>query len=128
MRRRILIVDDESTILQTLRIIFEDAGYEVMTAGTPSEALRLFQAETPDLVLLDYRLPDNGETVGPEMNRMKPGVPILILSGDPEAGSASSFAVALIAKPIQPSELLAQVATLLDRMPGQRGARPAPED
>jgi DNA-binding response OmpR family regulator len=128
MRRRILIVDDEITILQTLRIIFEDAGYEVLTAGTPSEALRLFQAETLDLVLLDYRLPDNGETVGPEMNRMKPGVPILVLSGDPEAASASSFAVALIAKPIQPPELLAQVATLFDSMPGRRGPSPAPED
>jgi DNA-binding response OmpR family regulator len=128
MGRRILIVDDESTILQTLRIIFEDAGYEVLTAGTPSEALRLFQAETLDLVLLDYRLPDNGESVGPEMKRMKPAVPILLLSGDPEAASASSFAVALIAKPIQPPELLAQIAALFDNMPGHGGPSSVPED
>lgn len=122
MPRRILIVDDENTIRTTLRIIFEGAGYEVLTAGTPAEAWRLFRSQRLDMVLLDYRLPDNGETVGPEMSRMNPQVPIVVLSGDPEAGSAISFAAALIAKPIQPEQLLKQVARVLD------GERPLRDD
>jgi DNA-binding NtrC family response regulator len=128
MPRRILIVDDENTIRTTLRIIFQEAGYKVLTAGTPAEALRLFRTEPLDMVLLDYRLPDNGETVGPEMSRMKPEVPIVVLSGDPEAGSAISFAAALIAKPIQPEQLLEEVARVFDGRPPRAGGATAPDE
>jgi DNA-binding response OmpR family regulator len=117
MRRRLLIVEDENTILKTLRIIFEEAGYEIFTASRPGAALQLFRTQPFDLVLLDYRLPDNGEAVGPEMRQANPDVPILVLSGDPEAGAATSFADAVIAKPIQPVELLDKVAELLQGRP-----------
>jgi DNA-binding NtrC family response regulator len=128
MPRRILIVDDENTIRTTLRIIFEEAGYQILTSGTPAEALRLFRTEPLDMVLLDYRLPDNGETVGPEMSRINPEVPIVVLSGDPEAGSAISFAAALIAKPIQPEQLLKEVARVFDGRPPRGGAATASDE
>jgi DNA-binding NtrC family response regulator len=128
MPRRILIVDDENTIRTTLRIIFEEAGYEVLTAGTPAEAWRLFSSQPVDMVLLDYRLPDNGETVGPAMRRMNPQVPIVVLSGDPEAASAISFAAALIAKPIQPEQLLEEVGRVFDAAPRAGGDATRPDE
>ena len=57
-----------------------------------------------------------------QVRTASPQVPIVVLSGDPEAGSAISFAAALIAKPIQPEQLLKQVARVLD------GERPLRDD
>ena len=54
---KILVVDDEATILQTLRFNLERNGYAVCTAGDGRQALSVVETEKPDLVLLDIMLP-----------------------------------------------------------------------
>ena len=53
----ILIVDDEPTILQSLSGLLTDEGFEVITANNGYEALKIIDAEAPDLVLLDIWMP-----------------------------------------------------------------------
>ncbi len=53
-----LIIDDDRNILTTLEMYFEDKGFEVFTAASGSEGVQYFRSETPDLVLLDMKLPD----------------------------------------------------------------------
>ena len=53
----ILIVDDETTILQSLSGILSDEGYETLTASNGYEALKIIEEESPDLVLLDIWMP-----------------------------------------------------------------------
>jgi two-component system nitrogen regulation response regulator NtrX len=57
MRKTILVVDDEQSICQSLRGILTDEGYEVLTAPSGEEAIKAFEEELPDLVLLDIWLP-----------------------------------------------------------------------
>ena len=55
---RVLVVDDEPSILLTVQLNLIHHGYEADTAATGEEALRLFGANDPDLVILDLGLPD----------------------------------------------------------------------
>ena len=111
----ILVVDDEMPIRSTLCLIFEASGYAVLNAKNAKEGLDAFTKNHVDLVLLDFRLPDDGTWVGHEMKRRKPQVPIAVLSGAPEAGEARPYADALLAKPMDPPDLLEKVAELIDR-------------
>ncbi len=56
----ILLIDDELSLLETLKIFLYDKGHKVHTAATGKEGLRLYFAHHPDLVILDIRLPDIG--------------------------------------------------------------------
>ena len=57
MPRRILIVDDDADIRELTRAILSEAGYEVLSAGTGEEALRLLVQDRVDLILLDLNMP-----------------------------------------------------------------------
>jgi two-component system nitrogen regulation response regulator NtrX len=78
----ILAVDDESTILQSLSGILSDEGFEVLTASNGYEALKIIEAESPDLVLLDIWMPgiDGIETLQ-EIKRTNPFLQVIIISG-----------------------------------------------
>jgi two-component system nitrogen regulation response regulator NtrX len=78
----ILAVDDESAILQSLSGILSDEGFEVLTASNGYEALKIIEAESPDLVLLDIWMPgiDGIETLQ-EIKRTNPFLQVIIISG-----------------------------------------------
>ena len=57
MNPSILIVDDEPSILQSLAGLLIDEGFDVRTASNGYEALKTIESESPDLVLLDIRMP-----------------------------------------------------------------------
>ena len=54
----ILLIDDEPSILKTLKIFLTGKGHTVYTAQTGNEGLSLYEQHQPDLVILDIRLPD----------------------------------------------------------------------
>jgi CheY-like chemotaxis protein len=58
---KVLVVDDDPDIVETLRLVLESAGYEVETAGNPPQAFDKLQGFTPDLILLDVMMPDGTE-------------------------------------------------------------------
>jgi two-component system, NtrC family, nitrogen regulation response regulator NtrX len=82
MNKIILIVDDEESICQTLGGILADEGYEVLTAGSGEEALRVLEEEQPHLVLLDIWLPgmDGIETLK-VIKAVHPQLQIVMMSG-----------------------------------------------
>jgi len=57
VKTRILVVDDEVSIVRFVRANLEASGYQVVTAGDGLEALQTFERELPDLVILDLRMP-----------------------------------------------------------------------
>lgn len=81
---KILVVDDEPHLCKLYKEEFEDAGYEVITATTGEEAVRLFKTESPDLVTLDIAMPSThdkeGLTILREMKEIKQDVPIILLT------------------------------------------------
>ena len=82
MKQKILIVDDEISILQSLGGILEDEGHEVIQASCGEEALERARKDPPDLVLLDVWMPGiDGMTVLAELKRLYPLLPVIIISG-----------------------------------------------
>ena len=118
---RILVVDDEPEILRVFTQILNNAGYEVLTAATGRDGLRLAREERPDLVLLDVLLPDfNGMAVCKQIK----GDPILkdvfvvLISGGATSTThkvegLASGADDYMVKPLDPDELLARIQTIL---------------
>jgi two-component system nitrogen regulation response regulator NtrX len=82
MSRRVLVVDDEESILRSLRGVLEDEGFEVIVAATGEQALEAVEKEDPDLMLLDVWLPgiDGLETLEKTRRRF-PDLPVVMMSG-----------------------------------------------
>jgi CheY-like chemotaxis protein len=77
----VLCVDDETVGLEMRSEVLEARGYRVFTAENGRDALEIFSSKPIDLVILDYKMPGmNGDVVAERMKRLKPAVPILMLS------------------------------------------------
>ena len=119
-----LVVDDEPQILRALRVILRNAGYEVSTAETKSEALDAVSVRPPDAMVLDLVLPDgSGVEVCREV-RTWSSLPIIVLSavGD-EREKVRALDVGAddyITKPFGTEELLARLRAVLRRAGDER--------
>src|SRR5579871_7014849 len=90
MATRILFVDDEAGIRNTLKVILEQHGFEVTTAATVPEALEHLNHATFDVLLSDLNIgqPGDGFTVVSVMRRVQPNAVTFILTGYPDFESA----------------------------------------
>lgn len=110
----ILCIDDETSALETRKLLLESEGYLVIEAKSGSQGLQLFQSEKVDLVIVDYWMPGmNGLAVAAEMKKIKRWVPIIILSGFAELpGEAVGIADRWIIKGHSTEELLHSIRAL----------------
>lgn len=77
----ILCIDDEELGLRVRKIVLERAGYRVEAAVNGQLGLSIFEKQRVDLVVLDYYMPGmHGGAVAEEMRRLRPEVPIILLS------------------------------------------------
>jgi DNA-binding response OmpR family regulator len=117
--KRILVVDDESAILQTLRFNLARSGYQVSTAGDGRTALALVASEDPNLVILDIMLPvlDGIETC--KEIRRHSNVPIIMLTAkDQEIDKVVALEIGAddyVTKPFSLAEFMARVKACLRR-------------
>jgi two-component system nitrogen regulation response regulator NtrX len=82
MKARILIVDDELSILKSLEAVLHDEGYRVSTASNGEEALEEIRRDPPDLTLLDIWMPGmDGLAVLGEIKKSHAQMPVIIISG-----------------------------------------------
>ena len=83
--RKILVVDDEDSIQLLYREELEDEGYEVISVMNGEDALKEFNENPPDLVVLDINMPGiDGIEVLRQMKQAKPGIPVILSSAYPE--------------------------------------------
>ncbi|MGQ9489696.1 MAG: winged helix-turn-helix domain-containing protein [Anaerolineae bacterium] len=119
MSNRILIVEDEPSLLETLALNLRSGGYDVVTAADGATALEVARAAAPDLVILDLMLPElDGLTVCRSLRQVS-DVPILILTArtgelDKIIGLESG-ADDYLTKPFSLGELQARIRALLRR-------------
>ncbi|HZR66439.1 MAG TPA: PAS domain S-box protein [Terriglobales bacterium] len=110
----ILAVDDESSGLYFRKLILEHAGHSVLSTTGVEEALHLFRSQAVDLVVTDHLLGrQTGTEMAKEMKRMKPSVPIIVLSGTSTVPEPLDHADAFLSKTEGPEQLLSVVREML---------------
>lgn len=114
--KRVLVVDDERVIADTLTTILRNAGYEAAAAYDASSALARCESFCPDLIIADVIMPKtNGVTMAMLAKRLYPGCKILLFSGQAatanllEEAGESGYDFEILLKPVNPKDLLARL-------------------
>ncbi len=116
---RVLIIDDERPVLMTLEALLKRHGYQVETAPTAAQGLKVLKSKSPTLVLLDLRLPDaDGLEMLERIKSELPKVQVIILTAHDSLHNAIESikrgAYHFISKPYAPEELLSLVEKALE--------------
>lgn len=121
MNKKVLVVDDEQSIVTLLQYNLEQAGYTVVTAMDGEEGINLAAEENPDLMILDLMLPKlDGIEVCKLLRQQKINVPILMLTAkDDEFDKVLGLELGAddyMTKPFSPREVVARVKAILRRV------------
>ncbi len=113
---RVLVVDDERVIADTLAIILNQHGYEATAVYTGTGAVEKARSHQPDLIISDVIMPDmNGIEAAIQIRQFLPGCKILLFSGQAatadllETARAQGHEFEILAKPVHPQDLLAKL-------------------
>ncbi len=118
--KKVLIVEDEESMLEGLAHNFRFEGYEVLTAKTGTEGLKLALKQKPDVILLDIMLPEkDGFTVLKELRQRHRDIPVLVMTArNFEADVLKGFDLGAddyVTKPFGIKEVMARVKRLVER-------------
>ena len=121
----VLIVDDDQKLLKMLRRTLVYEGFDVTTAADGREALAAVSAQHPDVIILDWMLPElNGLDVLEALRQERDETPILMLTArdavEDRVEGLESGADDYLIKPFAPAELVARVNVLLRRVRTER--------
>lgn len=125
-RARILVVDDDTSVCQSLREVLELEGFNVIGAGNGSDALNEIRTAHVDLVLLDLTLPGlNGWEVFERLTAEQPTLPVVVITARPcqVFTAAAAGVAALLEKPLEIPDLLQAIRSLLAESDHTRLAR-----
>lgn len=126
-KSKILVIDDEPDTVEMLRMVLENASYDVVTAYDGQEGIEKAKKEKPDAIILDLMMPrKNGFVTCQELkgDSESTDIPILVLTAISEHFSHTKYAKGMgltlesedyIDKPVDPNELLERLAKLLKR-------------
>ncbi len=123
MTKRLLVVDDEPKLLRAIALDLKGEGYDVSTARSGNEALVSVAQTLPDLIVSDIRMPGmDGYALARRLrqNQSTALIPIVFLSAkDTTEDRIEGFRTgvdAYLTKPFEPDELLAVIASILNRV------------
>ncbi len=116
---KILVVDDERLVRWSLRQKCEEWGYQVTEAPAGEPGLRLAQQDSPDLVLLDVRMPDmNGIQVLEQIKKAQDAPPVIMITADPQLDDVKNAlklgAYDFVGKPLYFEELRVTIQNALE--------------
>jgi DNA-binding response OmpR family regulator len=119
--QRVLVVDDDRLVADTLALIFEKNGFDAKAAYSADEALQYARDFDPHLLLCDVTMPDkDGLALALDITREFPSCRIIVLTGFysnlmsiREQASKMSRPMGILTKPCQPAELLRHVNDML---------------
>jgi len=128
MAKKILAVDDEKHIVRLIQVNLERAGYEVVTANDGAQALEMVAADRPDLIVLDWMMPQlNGmETLKRlKANDTTADIPVIMLTAKSQDQDVfkgwQSGVDSYLTKPFNPMELLTFVKRIFASLEEEDG-------
>ncbi len=114
----ILIVDDDTDILECYKLIFEYEGYRIETVSTPKEAIRKAEETRFNLAILDYTLPYmRGDELALRLLKTNGSMKLVFISGYNEAETSimnKGLDIRFFMKPIDPERLLGAARSVLN--------------
>jgi|JFJP01.1.fsa_nt_gi two-component system KDP operon response regulator KdpE len=117
MHTKILVIDDDLAITELMNLLLKTHGFEVITANTGAEGIRLVEEKRPNVVLLDLMMPDMDGWQVSKALRAFSNVPILILSAINDPGIVASVldtgADDFLVKPVSSSVLVAHIRKIV---------------
>ena len=123
-KQRVLIIDDEVNVSDTLGLIFTKEGYEARVAHSAEDAIELIAIWAPDLAIIDVILPGmNGIDFALVLRANHPGCQLLLFSGAQSTSELLTQAAKdgnlfdIVAKPLHPTYMLETAALLLSNRP-----------
>lgn len=116
---RVLVIDDDSLMVDVVRELLEQDGYKVATATSGEEGLSMMKGFDPDVVITDLIMPHkDGVYVISEIRAQFPDVRVMAMSGTPRVENMTRAVMAeanrVLAKPFEQDELLDAVAELME--------------
>ena len=128
-RKKILVVEDHTDLLELLRLEFKEEGFAIATATNGLDAVKKARSILPDLILLDVMLPElNGFAVCELLRKdaATTDIPIVMVTGLcgqlSRCAGIESGATEFVTKPVTPADIVCKVKEVLQ----QRSAPPAP--
>jgi two-component system nitrogen regulation response regulator NtrX len=117
---RILVIDDDAGIRESLKMTLEYDGYDVSGAATGQEGLALVEREAPDLVMLDLKMPGmDGLDVLTRIHSINPALPVVMISAHGTASNGAEAtrkgAVDFLEKPVGTDRLLVTIKNALEQ-------------
>jgi DNA-binding NtrC family response regulator len=119
---KILVIDDDVIVRETIVQILEDGGHQVVSAEDGKRGMAAFRSEHPDLVITDIIMPEQeGIQTITEIRGVQPNAKIIAISGGGRIGNTDFLKIArhlgafdAIAKPFDPDDLLSRVGRCLN--------------
>jgi two-component system, NtrC family, response regulator HydG len=120
MKKKLLILDDEQSILDSLSRVLRDLGYEILTSAEPAAALKIIQEELPHVVITDLKMPElDGLEILQRIKDFRPEIQVILITGH---GSIDDAVLAMkrgaydfIPKPFKRQEIAAVVHRAFDK-------------
>ena len=121
IKKNIAVIDDDTVLLNLLKVRLGHNGFEIVTADTGKGGLAMIKREKPDLIILDLVMPDlDGSVVAARLkeDRVLAKIPIFFLTGlisseETEGGDSTIGGRRFIAKPFDAAELLEMIKEAL---------------
>ena len=117
---KIMVVDDESIVLDSCRLVLEADGFQVLLVTSADKAITAIQDQEPALLLVDIKMPErDGMYLMREIKEKWPDIPIIVMSGYHTAETVKEAvkmgATTFIAKPFTPDELLETLRQVIQK-------------
>jgi CheY-like chemotaxis protein len=118
-RHRVLLVDDDTTLLELFSSILQHAGYEVDTARTGIEGIRKYRRDAAEIIISDRAMPQmDGERMTEVIKSLNPEIPVILMTGLPGSLRNPEMFAAVLPKPFRSADLLALIETALSAPSG----------
>ena len=114
---KILVIDDDKTVLATITAVLQAAGYQVVSALDPVQGFMAARREKPEVIILDLMMPAGGGMQLLQKLTAMVKVPVVVITmlSDPkaEADATAAGAAGFLKKPVDPQALKEVIADLL---------------
>jgi CheY-like chemotaxis protein len=112
---KILLVDDDALVITSTVSMLEDFGHDVVEAESGATALEILQNKRDiDLLITDYSMPKmNGAQLADAARKLRPDLPILLVSGYAELPQGGDVKLPRLGKPYQPDQLAAEITKVM---------------